>query len=172
VSGDKRQTWGLIIDVIKVLENHGYKPCDNLHTGRAVWLIGDLAHIYEGTQEEPGGGYAAPVAEPRQAHPAQAGPLSGDGARAIVSAEIREVLAALDEASNYKRDRAGNCADCTDQSCRNCEHRLYTARSYESRAARLQQALDITIPERPPPEPAADPLSKLIHPETSEPEAE
>ena len=76
MNDDHRQTWGLIIDVLDVLEKHGYRRGDDQHTGRAVGLVGDLARIYEGTQEAPAGAYSS-VPEPRQASPDQAGPVSG-----------------------------------------------------------------------------------------------
>lgn len=173
MSGDKRQTWGLIIDVIEVLEKHDYKPFDNQHTGRAVLLIGDLAHIYEGTQEEPGGGYVVPSAEPRQADPTQAEPPPADSGAAIAGRWMLTIVNALGEASSYQHDRAARCANCANQSCKACEHHLDTARVYENLASRLQHTLDGTAPQRPPPEPAADPLTKRSQLQNSaEPEAE
>ena len=56
------------------------------------------------------------------------------------------ILSALDEASDYKRDRAAACADCADQSCGTCQHRLDAARAYESLATRLQHAIDGVSP--------------------------
>jgi hypothetical protein len=64
------------------------------------------------------------------------------------------ILAALDEASGYKRDRAECCADCADQSCGTCQHRLDAARSYESLAARLMRAMEADVADKPPPQPA------------------
>ena len=69
---DHRQTWGLIIDVLDVLEKHGYRRGDDQHTGRAVGLVGDLARIYEGTQEAPAGAYL--VECPNPARPARTRP--------------------------------------------------------------------------------------------------
>jgi hypothetical protein len=43
MTSDYRITWGLVIDVLGVLERHGYHPHDDLHTGQAVLIIGDLA---------------------------------------------------------------------------------------------------------------------------------
>ena len=51
MTSDDRFTWGLILDVLDVLERHGYHKYDNQHTGRAIGMILDLAHIYEGTRE-------------------------------------------------------------------------------------------------------------------------
>ena len=53
MTGDKRQTWGLIIDVLDVYERHGYKRGDHRHIGRAVSFIGEIGRIYEGTQDAP-----------------------------------------------------------------------------------------------------------------------
>ena len=132
MSEDRRQTWGLIIDVLDVLEKHGYRRGDDQHTGRAVGLVGDLARIYEGTQEAPAGAYLAQAPEPRHFDPAQASPPSAENAEAIASAGMLTILSALDEASEYKRDHAAGCADCEDQSCGTCQYRLDAARAYES----------------------------------------
>ena len=52
---DDRMDLDLFIDVLDVLERHGYARRDDQHTGRAIGLIGDLARIYEGTQDHPAG---------------------------------------------------------------------------------------------------------------------
>ena len=46
---------GLITDVLDVLDRHGYARRDTEHATRAILLISDLAHIYEGSQEHPFG---------------------------------------------------------------------------------------------------------------------
>jgi len=46
---------GLITDVLDVLDRHGYARSDTEHATRAILLISDLAHIYEGSQEHPSG---------------------------------------------------------------------------------------------------------------------
>ena len=46
---------GLITDILDVLDRHGYTRSDNAHTARAILLISDLAHIYEGSQDHPFG---------------------------------------------------------------------------------------------------------------------
>jgi hypothetical protein len=139
---DHRQTWGLIIDVLDVLEKHGYRRGDDRHTGRAVGLVGDLARIYEGIQEAPAGAYLVEMPEPRQVGPDRARPSAGKNAEAIAAAGMFTILSALDEASDYKRDRAAGCADCADQSCGTCQHRLDAAQAYDSLATRLQHAID------------------------------
>jgi hypothetical protein len=45
----------LITDVLDVLDRHGYTRGDNEHAGRAIFLIRDLAGIYEGSQAHPFG---------------------------------------------------------------------------------------------------------------------
>ena len=161
MSADRRHNWGLIIDVLDVLEQHGYHRGDDQHTGRAVGLVGDLARIYEGTQEAPAGAYLAP-APPRQPAPEQSASATTSSAEAIAGAGMHTILAALDEASDYKRERAECCADCADQSCATCQHRLETARAYESLAVRLMQAMENSVAEKPPPQPAdGAPRSRL-----------
>jgi hypothetical protein len=54
---DQRMNPDLIHDILDVLDRHGYARADNEHTGRAVLLISDLAHIYEGAQDHPFGPY-------------------------------------------------------------------------------------------------------------------
>ena len=51
MTGDDRITWGLILDVLDVLERHGYHQYDNQHAGRAIGMIFDLAYVYEGARE-------------------------------------------------------------------------------------------------------------------------
>ena len=48
---DPPVTWGLIIDVLSALEEHGWhQDGDDRHTGRAILLIGQLARVYTGTE--------------------------------------------------------------------------------------------------------------------------
>ena len=148
MNDDHRETWGLIIDVLDVLEKHGYRRGDDRHTGRAVGLVGDLARIYEGTQEAPAGAHLVEMPEPRQASPNHARPSAGKNAETIAAAGIFTILSALDEASDYKRDRAAGCPDCVDQSCGTCEHRLDAAQAYDSLATRLQHAIDADTPDK------------------------
>jgi hypothetical protein len=46
---DPRFTWGLVIDVLDVLERRGYRKGDDQHTGQAVGMLADLAATYEQT---------------------------------------------------------------------------------------------------------------------------
>jgi hypothetical protein len=139
MTSDDRMTWGLILEVLDVLERHGYHSGDHQHTGQAVGVIGDLAHVYEGTQDTDPGSYAVQVPELAQAAVARPGPAAEQDAVTIASAEAKTLLAALDAAADYKRDRAETCAACADQSCPACESRLHDAEAYDRLAARILQ---------------------------------
>lgn len=65
------------------------------------------------------------------------------------------ILSALDEAADYKRDRAETCADCADQSCGTCQHRLAAARIYDTLAVRLVRAIEAAPPQKRSPQPVA-----------------
>ena len=56
--------------------------------------------------------------------------------------QIKTLLAALDDAAEYKRDRAATCADCADQSCTTCHQRLQAADAYDQIAAQMIQAAE------------------------------
>jgi hypothetical protein len=135
---DQRLTPDLIHDILSVLDRHGYTRVDNEHTSRAVLLIGDLAHIYEGALDHPFGPYnevslsrTEPALEP-----------AAQDAVTIPPDEVKTVLAALDIAADYKRDRAAACADCTSQTCPTCQSRLQNARAYDRLAAHLIQSAE------------------------------
>jgi hypothetical protein len=53
--------------------------------------------------------------------------------------EVKTLLVALDIATDYQRDRAELCADCTNQSCPACESRLRDAQAYDHLSAQLIQ---------------------------------
>ena len=165
MSSDRRHNWGLIIDVLDVLEQHGYRQADDQHTGRAVGLIGDLARIYEGTQEAPAGAYVVSAPHPPQPSSDRPEPTATSNAQAIAGGGMHTILAALDEASDYKRDRAECCADCADQSCGTCQHRLEAAEAYESLAVRLMRAMESSVADRTPPQPADAAPRDRIRPE-------
>ena len=126
-----------------MLERHGYHQHDDQHTGRAIGLIGDLARIYEGTQDAPAGTYHG-QAPPSAARPGPTGRTAKQTRTPSSSrpAEVRTVLAALDEAADYKRDRAETCADCPDQSCPTCQWRLQDAQTYDQLAAQMLRAAE------------------------------
>ena len=52
---DHRIGLDLFNDVLDVLDRHGFTRGDDQHAGRAIFLISDLARIYEGTQDHPVG---------------------------------------------------------------------------------------------------------------------
>ena len=144
---------GLITDVLNVLDQHGYARSDTEHATRAVLLISDLAHIYEGSQEHPfgpAGGQPAPQAEPAPPPPA------AQDSVAVPIGEVKTLLCALDIAADYNRDRADLCADCTGQSCSACELRLREAHAYDRLHAQLDQQADAS-PTASHPEPPAQP---------------
>jgi hypothetical protein len=151
MTSDDRMTWGLILDVLDVLERHGYRKLDNQHTGQAVSVIFDLARVYEGTRE------ASYGTHPGHAQPRPPVPEPDQDAVMLSHADVSTVFAALDIAAACKRDRAGACADCPDQSCPTCQARLQDARTYDQMAGRLLQTAEATqAANASPPEPAAD----------------
>jgi hypothetical protein len=136
---DQRLTPDLIHDILGVLGRHGYTRADDEHTGRAVLLISDLAHIHEGAQDH----LLAPHTEvsPSRTEPAPAEPAVQE-AVTVSADEVKTLLAALDVAADYKRDRAAACADCTSQSCPTCQSRLQNAQAYDRLAAHLIQSAE------------------------------
>ena len=127
---------GLITDVLDVLDRHGYARSDTEHATRAILLISDLAHIYEGSQEHP---FGPAVNQPApQAEPAPPLPAAQDAVPVPIG-EVKTLLCALDIAADYNRDRAELCADCTGQSCQACELRLREAQAYDRLYAQLDQ---------------------------------
>ena len=135
---DQRMNPDLIHDILDVLDRHGYARADDEHTGRAVLLISDLAHIYEGAQDHPFGPYNQVSLS--RTEPARR--TSRQDAVTVPAGEVKTLLAALDIAADYKRDRAAACADCTSQSCPTCQSRLQNARAYDRLAAHLIQSAE------------------------------
>jgi hypothetical protein len=146
-TGRKRLTWGTIIDVLNVLEQHGNHRFDDQHTGRAISLVGQLAFIYEGTQDVPVGAYVIEIPQATEPAP-EPSPVPAEAA-GLNPAQWATVLAALDEAAGHKRDLAANCPDCPDQSCGNCQSRLAAALDYDATAARLAAERDAVTPAPP-----------------------
>ncbi len=136
---DDRMNLDLITEMLDMLDRHGYVRGDNEHTGRAILLISDLAHIYEGSLDHPFGPYISEV-QP-QAEPALPEQVGQDTV-VLPARELSTIVAALDEASLYKRDRAAACADCADQSCGTCQWRLQAAQTYDSLAVQLVEKAD------------------------------
>ena len=137
---DERLTWGFILEVLDVMERHGYRRSDSEHTGQAIGLIRHMARTYEGTQDAPPGGYVVVPSSPPTA-PQPPGPPGQDGV--IVSAgEAKTLLASLDDAAEDKRDRAASCTDCADQSCTPCQWRLQAADAYDQLAGQMIHAAE------------------------------
>ena len=118
-----RVTPGLIHDILDALERHGYYRSDDLHADRAVGLIGDLAGIYDGTQD----------------HPAYPGP-NRQAAITLTHADAITIFAASEIAAEDKRYRAEMCPDCPDQSCPACQVNIRDAEAFDQMAGRMLQA--------------------------------
>jgi hypothetical protein len=131
MTSDYRNTSGFIHDILDALERHGYARSDDLHAGHAIELTGDLAHIYEGTQDALPGGYVV-VPSPQPTAPQPPSP-PGQDAVIVSRDQVTTLLAALDDPAEYKRDPAEKCAGCAGQSCPTCQWRLQAA---EASAAR------------------------------------
>ena len=108
MTSDHRVTPGLIADILDALERHGHDRGDDLHADRAIGLIGDLARIYEGTQDHPATAYPRTTPPSPPAYP---GPSRHD-AVTLTRADTSTVFAALDIAADDKRYRAEMCPDC------------------------------------------------------------
>ena len=132
---DHRIGLDLFTDVLDVLHRHGFARGDDQHAGRAIFLISDLARIYEGTQDHPVGPTINPAPSPQKA-PEPPGPDSRD-AVIVPASDLKTVLIALDIAADYQRDRAEMCTDCPDQSCPACHNRLRDAQAYDQMADRM-----------------------------------
>ncbi len=154
---DHRMNLDLITDMFGLLDRHGYTRGDNEHTGRAILLLGDLARIYEGSQDHPFGPYIGEI--PPRPEPVPPEPARRD-AVTVPTGEVKTLISALIIAADYKRDRAELCADCADQSCPTCEWRLRDAQAYDRAHVQLLQSAEASAaashPE-PAAEPAADP---------------
>jgi hypothetical protein len=85
MTNDKRFTWGFIIEVLDVMERHGYHRSDNQHTGQAIGLIHDATRTYEGKLNAAHGSYVV-VPSSQSAAPQPSG--------VIVSAVDAKTLAA------------------------------------------------------------------------------
>ena len=133
MTSDHRVTPGLIHDILDALERHGYYRSDDLHADRAIGLIGDLACIYEGTQDHPA--FASMPPSP----PAYPGPGRHD-AVTLTRADASTVFAALDIAADDKRYRVEMCPDCPDRSCPDCQTHLHDVQAFDQMADRMLQA--------------------------------
>jgi hypothetical protein len=76
-------------------------------------------------------------------------------AAVIVSADqAKTLLAALDEAAEYKRDGAETCADCADQSCTTCQWRRQAADTYDQLASQIIHTAEAATRQHTPDHPA------------------
>jgi len=141
MTSDDRLTSGLILDMLDVLERHGYHRYDNRHTGQAVGAILDLAYVYDGTRDVSYGYYPPPA--PHHPGPGPSGP-EPDDAVILTDAEVSTVVAALDIAADYKRDRAAACTTCADQTCPACQSRLRDAGAYDQMATQMLHTAQVT----------------------------
>ena len=123
MTGDHRVPPGLVHDIVDALERHGYYRGDDLHADRAIGLIGDLACIYEGTQD----------------HPAYPGP-TGHDTITLTRDDASTIFAASDIAADDKRYRVEMCPDCPDRSCPDCQTHLHDIRAFDQMADRMLQA--------------------------------
>ncbi len=163
---DHRIDVNLFADVLDVLDRHGFARGDIEHQGRAIFLIRDLARTYEGTQDhpvEPSSSQAPspPPPEPPGPEPGPSVPEDDLDAVTLTHAEVRTVLTSLDLAADWKRDRAGMCTDCPDQSCYACQLRLHDARTYDQLAVQLLHDEQATRDARRQPGPASSPTPPI-----------
>jgi len=163
---DHRIDVNLFADVLDVLDRHGFARGDIEHQGRAIFLIRDLARTYEGTQDhpvEPSSSQAPspPPPEPPGPEPGPSVPEDDLDAVTLTHAEVRTVLTSLDLAADWKRDRAGRCAGCPDQSCYACLLRLQDARTYDQLAVQLLHDEQATRDARRQPGPASSPTPPI-----------
>ena len=131
---DRRVTPGLIHDIVDALERHGYDRGDDLHADRAIGLIGDLAGIYEGTQDHPASAFMVPPPAPADPGPSRAGAVT------LTRADAITIFAASDIAAGDKRYRVEMCPDCPDQSCPACQTNVRDAEAFDQMAGRMLRA--------------------------------
>lgn len=157
MTSDDRLTSGFILDVLDVLERHGYHRYDSRHTGQAVGAILDLAYVYDGTRDV-SYGYHMPPASHAGPEPSGA---EADDAVILTDTEVRTVVAALDIAAGCKRDRAAACADCADQTCPACQSRLRDAGAYDQMATQMLHTAKVArVANSAQPEPGSLPPSR------------
>jgi hypothetical protein len=145
---DHRIGLDLFSDVLDVLHRHGFTRGDDLHVGRAIFLIGDLARIYEGSQDHPYGPsvtqapYLPVPPEPPspEPEPGLSVPAADQDAIILTHADVSTVFAAADIAADDKRYRVQTCTDCPDQSCPACQTHLRDAEAFDRIADRMLQA--------------------------------
>jgi hypothetical protein len=96
---------------LDVLHRHRFTRGGDEHLGWVGFLIGDLARIWEGSQDHPSGPSIDQV-PPK---------VPSRDMVTVPASELATVLAALDIAVGHKRDRAEMCVGWHDQSCPTCQ---------------------------------------------------
>jgi len=155
MTSDPRVTPSLIHDILDALERHGYYRSDDTHADRAIALIGDLAGIYEGTQDHPAYPFMVPPSLPACPGPSRVGAVT------LTRDDAITVFAAADIAADDKRYRVQMCPDCPDRSCPDCQTHLHDIRAFDQMADRMLQAAQAAPAASRPgadrrPQPAAD----------------
>ena len=115
MTSDDRPTGNLFLDIVGVLERHGYRRSGNYHVEQAIRAVSDLTRTYEGTEAAP-------------------------DAVVVSGTEAITVFAALDIAADDKRYRIEMCTGCPDQSCPTCQTHLHDAEAFDQMADRMLQA--------------------------------
>jgi len=145
---DHRIGLDLFTDVLDVLHRHGFTRGDDVHADRAIFLIGDLARIYEGSQEHPHGPaitqapHLPALSKPPgpDPEPGPSGPAADQDATILTHADVSTVFATADIAADDKRYRVQMCTDCPDRSCPACQTHLRDAEAFDRIADRMLQA--------------------------------
>jgi hypothetical protein len=149
MTSDDRLTWPFIHEVLDVLERHGYHRGDSKHTAQAIGLIRDVARIYEGALDAPRGScVAVPSSQPTAPKP------PSQAAVTVSADQAKTLLAALDEAAEYKRNGAETCTDCADQSCTTCQWRRQAADTYDQLASQIILTAEAAARQHAPDHPA------------------
>ena len=104
---DYRIGLDLFSDVLAVLHRHGFARGDDLHAGRAIFLIGDMARIYDGSQDHSNEFSTSQSPEPPG--PRTVRPRGRPERRNAHPRGVRTVRTVLDLAANWKRGRAERC---------------------------------------------------------------
>jgi hypothetical protein len=89
---------------LDVLRRHGFDGGDNLHAGQAIFLIGVLVRIYDGSRDHPNGPSTSQPPDPPARGPSV--PEDDLDAVTLTYAGVRAVRTALDLAAHWKRGRA------------------------------------------------------------------
>ncbi len=162
MTDNDRMTWGFILEIFDVPERHGHHRSDNQHTGQAIRLPGDLVHVYEGSRDTRRSAYiAVPPSPPSAAQP----PVrTGPDPVVLTSADVSTVFAALNIATDHKRDHAAACADCADQTCLTCQSRLRDAQAYDRPADQILHAAEPSAAAQRPGPDRAEPARVQLQP--------